>query len=288
MKNKSCLKKCRACNNLLYKIKYIRGEVTGKNLALFKCRGCCSYFTRIEWKLQKFYEFNCSSIDAYMNKFQVSKRVNDILSYSIVKNWLPKKNVNFLDIGCGVGWSLVEAKKKRFNTYGIEPVKVASKYGNNILKMNIINSSFQSKIFKKKKFDFIMMDQVLEHIPNPLKTIVDAFSLLKPGGLFFLAVPPLDWSRLLLSLSYQFPSSFIECLKNSRYFKKIILKAQKYDTFLYPEGHINYFSTQAISILAGRCNSQVIEQYHFDRKRLRYFPFLKLSTGSFFLRKNSV
>ena len=280
-------KKCRVCDDNLNKIKFIQGEVTGKDIALFKCKSCSSYFSNIEFKLQKFDEFSCSSIDTYMNEPYVSKRVNNILSYSIEKKWLPEKNINFLDIGCGVGWSLVEAKKKGFNAYGIEPIKIASEYGNNILKVNIINSSFQSEIFKETKFDFVMMDQVLEHIPNPMKVIVDAFSLLKPGGIFFLGVPPLDWSRLLVSLSYQLPRNFIEFLENNKCFKKLILKAKKYDTFLFPEGHISYFSTKAISIIANHCNSKVIEQYHFDKKRSKYFQFLKLSTGSFFLRKNS-
>lgn len=59
----------------------------------------------------------------------------------------------------------------------------------------------------------------------------------------------------------------------------------KFDTFCFPEGHINYFSTKAISILANFSGAEVLEQYHFNKNRPKYFPFFKLSTGSFFLKK---
>lgn len=276
---------CRVCEGFLYQIKYIRGEETENDVALFKCNNCSSYFSKIEFTRQTLNDFSGGSIDVYMNKDDVLNRVQDILSYSLEKNWLTNKNVNFLDIGCGVGWSLVMAEKKKFNAYGIEPMKVAADYGNNILKVKVINSLFRSDIFKDKKFDFIMMDQVLEHVPNPLETIVDAFRLLKPGGLFFLGVPPLDWSRILLSISYQFPRKILDYFENISYLSKLILLARKYDTFCFPEGHINYFSRRAISILAECCNASFVEQYHINKRRPMYFPLFKLSTGSFFLRK---
>jgi len=285
MNSKSHSKKCRVCDQKLNKIKYVKGEETGDNIALYKCKNCRSYFSNIEFRKQLFSKFSEGSIDVYNNKNHVFKRVDDILSYSLEKNWLPSNDINFLDIGCGVGWSLLIAKKKGFNACGIEPMKIAADYGNNILNVNIYNSLFKSDIFNEKKFDFIMMDQVLEHVPNPLETIVDAFRLLKPGGIFFLAVPPLDWSRIWLSMSYQFSRKFITYLENIRYLNRLILLVRKYDTFLFPEGHINYFSTQSIKILSEHCNAKLIGQYHIDRKRSKYFPFLKLSTGSFFLKK---
>lgn len=276
---------CRVCKSLLFKIKYIKGEVTGDDVALFKCKNCDSYFSKVELVKKTLINYESGSIDVYMNENYVSNRVQDIILYSQSKNWLPSKDVNFLDIGCGVGWSLVIANRNGFNAYGIEPNKLASKFGNDDLKVNVINSLFRPDIFKEKKFDFIMMDQVLEHVHDPLKMIVDAFRLLKPGGVFFLGVPPLDWSRKLLSTSFQFNNKIMRYLENNKYFNKLILLARKYDTFFGPEGHINYFSTKAISILAERCNAKLVQQYHFNRKRVKYFQPLKLSTGSFFFIK---
>lgn len=276
---------CRVCKGPLFKIKYIKGEVTGNNVPLFKCKKCNSYFSKVELIKNTLINYENGSIDVYMNKEYVSNRVQDIILYSQSKNWLPSSNVNFLDIGCGVGWSLVVAKKNGFNAYGVEPNKLASKFGNDILKVNVINSLFRSSLFEEKKFDFIMMDQVLEHVHDPSKVIVDAFKLLKPEGVFFLGVPPLDWSRKLLSTSFQFNNKVMRYLENNKYFKKLILFARKYDTFFGPEGHINYFSTKAVSTLAEQCNAKLVQQYHLNRKRIKYFQPLRLSTGSFFLIK---
>ena len=54
----------------------------------------------------------------------------------------------------------------------------------------------------------------------------------------------------------------------------------------YKATSINYFSTRAVSILAKHCNAQVLEQYHIQKNRAKYIPMVKLSTGSFFIRKN--
>jgi len=280
------LNNCRVCDSLLSHSTYIRGEETGNKTELYKCNSCSSYFSKIEFNQQTENDFDSSSIDVYMNRDYVENRVGDILLYLLKNKWMPDKNVDFLDIGCGVGWSLVTAEKYGFNAYGIEPMVSAAEYANKTLNVNVINSLFRSELFKDKKFDFIMMDQVLEHVPNPRETLIDAFRLLKPGGIFFLSVPPQDWSRIMLSISYLLPIMMVKQLKQIRFISKLTSLAKKYDTFAFPEGHINYFSTRAVSILAKHCNAQVLEQYHIQKNRAKYIPMVKLSTGSFFIRKN--
>jgi 2-polyprenyl-3-methyl-5-hydroxy-6-metoxy-1,4-benzoquinol methylase len=281
------INRCRVCVGSLSLIKCIRGEETGEDIAVYKCKGCGSFFSRTEFCQQIPSDISQGSIDGYLNNEDyVRNRVQDILSYSLKRRWVPNDKADFLDIGCGVGWSLVVAEKMGFNTCGVEPMTDASLYANNTLKVNVINSLFRSDLFQDKKFDFIMMDQVLEHVPNPAETLVDAFSLLKPGGLFFLSVPPIDWSRIMLSMSYQLPRKMVELLEKAEYVNKLTALAKKYDAFCYPEGHINNFTTRSIAILAEHCNARLVEQYHRDRVRAKYFPYLKLSTGSFFLRKS--
>lgn len=287
MNNKLSINRCRVCLEALSPVKCIRGEETGVDVVLYKCKGCGSFFSRTDFCKQMPSDIGQGSINEYLNNEDyVRNRVKDILSYSSKRRWMPYDKANFLDIGCGVGWSLVMAEKMGFNAWGVEPRTDAYLYANNTLKVNVINSLFKSDLFQDKKFDFIMMDQVLEHVPNPEKTLVDAFSLLKSGGLFFLSVPPIDWSRILLSMSYQLPIKIVKLLESIRYIDKLTALARKYDSFCYPEGHINNFSTRSIAILAEHCNARLVEQYHRDRVRAKYFPYLKLSTGSFFLRKS--
>ncbi len=277
---------CRVCEHSLNFIKDIRGEETGKNVALFKCKNCSSYFSRTDFFQQTSSDISQASIDGHLNSENyVLDRVGDIFAYSINRCLLPETGTDFLDIGCGVGWSLIAAEKMGYKAVGIEPMDNAAAYANTSLNVKVLNSLFSAELFKGKKFDFIMMDQVLEHVPNPVETLVDAFSLLKPGGLFFLSVPPIDWSRIAISVSYWLSIKNMGIIERTSCLKRLTVLLKKYDTFCFPEGHINYFSTKAILILAERCNAKLIGQYHLNKSRAKYFPCLKLSTGSFLLKK---
>jgi hypothetical protein len=77
---------CRVCGGFLYHIKNIRGEETGNDVALLKCNNCSSYFSKIEFSRQTLNDFSGGSINVY-NKDYVLNRVQDIISYSLKKNW---------------------------------------------------------------------------------------------------------------------------------------------------------------------------------------------------------
>ena len=111
------LNNCRVCDSLLSHSTYIRGEETGNKTELYKCNSCGSYFSKIEFNQQTENDFDSGSIDVYMNRDYVENRVRDILLYLLKNKWIPDKNVDFLDIGCGVGWSLVTAEKYGFNAF---------------------------------------------------------------------------------------------------------------------------------------------------------------------------
>ncbi len=91
---------------------------------------------------------------------------------------------NFLDIGCGDGFFLKEAKKLGFkNVYGIEPSKDAVKHlVSGINRKNIVNDVFKKRQFKKNYFDMIVFFQVFDHLLDPNKFLRDCRYILKPGG----------------------------------------------------------------------------------------------------------
>jgi hypothetical protein len=135
------INRCRVCLSLLSPLKYICGEETGDDIVLHKCRGCGSFFSRTGIFQQMPRDPIDGTIDQYLNNEEyVLNRVKDILSYSLKRSWLPNDKLDFLDIGCGVGWSLVVAKKMGFNACGVEPRMDACLYANNILKVDVINS----------------------------------------------------------------------------------------------------------------------------------------------------
>jgi len=104
------------------------------------------------------------------------------------------KELNILDIGCGLGQLLNDLKNRGFkNLYGIdineESIVTCKKNGLEVEKIDDIRDYARQA---KKKFDRIIMSHVLEHINK--ESIIDTLIhikkyLLNEGGVFLLMVP---------------------------------------------------------------------------------------------------
>ncbi len=101
--------------------------------------------------------------------------------------WVPK-NVRVLDIGCGFGETLGYHKKRGCEVFGVEADenirRVADKYG-----YTVHIGLFDSKNFPHNSFDYVTMDQVMEHVQQPVKVLEGIARVLRPGGVAILSVP---------------------------------------------------------------------------------------------------
>lgn len=101
--------------------------------------------------------------------------------------WVPK-NVRILDIGCGFGESLGYHHSRGCDVYGVEADenirRVADKFG---YKVHV--GLFNPELYESGFFDYITMDQVIEHITNPVETLCGVAKILKPGGIAILSTP---------------------------------------------------------------------------------------------------
>ncbi len=107
--------------------------------------------------------------------------------YRSAFRWVPR-NVRILDIGCGFGESLGYHESRGCEVYGVEAdknvMKIAEKYG---YKIHI--GPFDPDVYKENYFDYITMDQVIEHIIDPVTTLRGISKILKQDGRVILSTP---------------------------------------------------------------------------------------------------
>lgn len=93
-----------------------------------------------------------------------------------------------LDIGCGSGLSLLEAKALGADAYGIEADPNVQRIAEE-LNLNIHIGSLHDEPFPGISFDLIILNQVIEHIPEPGKALDALRKRLRPGGRIVLVFP---------------------------------------------------------------------------------------------------
>ncbi len=99
-----------------------------------------------------------------------------------------KKNEHVLDIGCGDCSSLIYLKKLGAIPYGIE-ADINVKSIAESLDLPVHFGSIDDKPFPKIFFDLIVMNQVLEHMPAPEKTLNLIKKRLKQKGRMIIVIP---------------------------------------------------------------------------------------------------
>lgn len=106
---------------------------------------------------------------------------------SSASQWVPE-NVRLLDIGCSAGGRFKYHLSRGCDVYGIE----ANENARDIIKITgykIHIGLFDPNLYEPGFFDYVIMDQVLEHMVNPLNTLQGISCLLKPQGKLIISTP---------------------------------------------------------------------------------------------------
>lgn len=109
----------------------------------------------------------------------------------------PSNNSALLDVGCGEGDYLILAKKRGYNTIGIDidqnSIRIAKERANS----KVILMDARDIGFKDAFFDVVLLIGVLEHIDEEGLVLSQIFHILKNDGIFIIAVPNKSYPFLI-------------------------------------------------------------------------------------------
>ncbi|GAB4280997.1 MAG: hypothetical protein Kow0068_05440 [Marinilabiliales bacterium] len=185
---------------------------------LVKCKNCGFVFSSkipTEKEIKEHYEQY--GRDDYLSPVTV-KRYIELLN----KFEKYRKTNKILDIGCGIGYFLEEAKKRGWDVYGTEisekAIEICKQKGVKMYKGKIENVNLP-----ENTFDVITSFEVLEHINYPQEDVKKKKLLLRQGGVFYFTTPNFNSvERFLLG--------------------------SKYNVICYPE-HLSYYTPKTINLL---------------------------------------
>lgn len=127
---------------------------------------------------------NRSSIDESILQLQESYPLSYFFNRKLDLIEHAHKKGRILDIGCGAGLFLDIAKRRDWETYGLDPSswvkEVAKKKG---FKSYI--GYIQALNIPSNYFDVVFSSATLEHLSDPLGDLKEMYRILKQNGLFF-------------------------------------------------------------------------------------------------------
>ncbi len=264
--------KCTFCGHkLIQKYSYFKKPKFETNFSIpkknykrffYQCISCKHFFAIHKINLDNIYKNNYFD-KTYKDLDTVLDLTNKILSYPVSKSdnkqrvkkiiyFLRKyfgkmnKKISILDIGSGLGVFPYEMKKKGFNILSQE---MDSRYVSHHRKNLKLKSTFGNILSIKKKFNFITLNKVLEHIIDPIQFIMLVKKILKKNGILYIEVP-----SIAAASSGKFREEFsVE--------------------------HFHIFSKNSILLLADFANAKIIETKNYVE------PSGKFTISAFFLFK---
>jgi 2-polyprenyl-3-methyl-5-hydroxy-6-metoxy-1,4-benzoquinol methylase len=190
-----------------------------------------------EFYSSKYKQFNDSSLAVQKEEQEfMDSRWNSI--YEVCTSHFGKiKGLSLFDIGFGFAQTMLFFRQKGFIVSGLEPcsegVEYAKSQGLDVYQAGVEDFSCA----KSKKFDVVTLINVLEHLRDPAKILLEIKEkLLKKNGLLVIDVP----------------NDFND-------FQTVANKEHGLNEWwVCPPNHINYFSFTSLSKLLGKCGYKVV------------------------------
>ncbi len=99
------------------------------------------------------------------------------------------KGGRLLDVGCLWGFFLWNAEREGFQVSGVEPYRPAVRYLRETCGVTVHQGNLQSSSLAASSFHVVSLLDVIEHLPDPVAELREAFRILQPGGIALVLTP---------------------------------------------------------------------------------------------------
>jgi SAM-dependent methyltransferase len=93
-----------------------------------------------------------------------------------------------LDVGCGHGLLLDEARSRGYETVGLELSRSAARHAREALRLDVHEQPVESFV-DLEGFDVVVLADVIEHLDDPVAAVDRCAGLLRPGGVLCVVTP---------------------------------------------------------------------------------------------------
>ncbi|RMF84222.1 MAG: class I SAM-dependent methyltransferase [Nitrospinota bacterium] len=139
-----------------------------------------------------------------------------------------------LDVGCALGIFLSIARERGWEVYGVDISPYAASYAQKVLGLDVVAGEIEDAQFPSRWFDVVTLWDVIEHLPDPSRSLQEIHRTLKDDGLLLVNTPnEAGLLRLLAGLIFRLSGG------------KISYPVRK----LYHQFHLYYFTPQTLQTL---------------------------------------
>jgi SAM-dependent methyltransferase len=193
---------CRICDGPL-DLRYPGGQarLTPESLAptnhdpgqhgdLYACRDCGTVYQPGLPHGEKLAElYRGMSDDAYLSE-EPGRRETAGRVLDLIQRHVPAGNL--LDVGCGHGLLLDEARRRGFAVTGLELSQTAAAYARDVLELDVREQRVEDLQRPDGGFQVVVLADVIEHLDDPMTALDTCARLLAPGGALCVITPDPD------------------------------------------------------------------------------------------------
>ncbi len=107
-------------------------------------------------------------------------------------NGLYPQRGHLLEVGSSLGYLMDVFRKDGWDVTGVEPFYQACRHAREELGLDVKNAILETAGFADESFDVVLLNHVIEHIDDPLRTLREVHRILRPGGHFVIETPRYD------------------------------------------------------------------------------------------------